>query len=60
MKTPERYEMIPSASRHANADLARTNPPLTNEWSKLGMAPIVFGVAQNAATSAMTACQEAQ
>jgi TRAP-type C4-dicarboxylate transport system substrate-binding protein len=40
------------ATLHANADLARTNPALMNEWSKLGVVPIAFGVAQNTATSA--------
>ena len=39
------------ASMKANADLSQSNPMLAGEWSKLGLVPVLFGPAQNAATS---------
>jgi TRAP-type C4-dicarboxylate transport system substrate-binding protein len=35
----------------ANRELATSNPALANEWAKLGLVPVLFGPAQNAATS---------
>lgn len=39
------------ATLRTNADLAHTNAALMNEWAKLGVVPVLYGPAQNAATS---------
>jgi TRAP-type C4-dicarboxylate transport system substrate-binding protein len=34
-----------------NAEMVRDNPAFVNEWAKLGVVPVLYGPAQNAATS---------
>jgi TRAP-type C4-dicarboxylate transport system substrate-binding protein len=39
------------ATLKTNRELATSNPALANEWAKLGLVPLLYGPAQNTATS---------